>query len=322
MLGLSEHPGETERPQSSAFLLIDSQDRHQVSQLQAPFSGVAVIRLANTTQPLNDFTIQKRQPFLSGYFTRIAVTEVRFEFNSPNVNVRNNKFQVVGAAGGFGTTITLIESFYTPEELATEVDAELTAAFPAQTWDVVYQNNKFTITSNDNFTIAPFYYPTVEQTLSGVFYMMGFNTAINSTLATAHQGAFFPNMCYTRYIDICSRQLTQYQKVKDNSTRENPTPAVLCRLYLGNYCNEGVGAGDSSARSIWPGCAPAVIQRIYNVPKYSSWNPGAFVDQIDIQLRDDAGNLLYIPGNDVASELQNARNTPQNFQLTLHVTES
>jgi hypothetical protein len=94
MLGLSEHPAETNRPQASAFLLVDSQDRHQVSNLSAEQQvddAFITEQLDGVLQPLNDFVIQKRQAFLSGYFTRAAVTEVRFEFNSPNVNVRNNK---------------------------------------------------------------------------------------------------------------------------------------------------------------------------------------------------------------------------------------
>jgi len=129
-------------------------------------------------------------------------------------------------------------------------------------------------------------------------------------------------MAYTRYIDICSRSLTQYQKVKDNSTRENQTPAVLCRIYIGNYSSEGLGDGGSTATLYYPGCRPAVIQRIFNVPKYASWNPGAFIDQIDIELRDDVGNLLYIPGDPNRSEELNAVRSNNQFQLTLLASES
>jgi hypothetical protein len=72
-----------------------------------------------------------------------------------------------------------------------------------------------------------------------------------------------------------------------------------------------------------------VAQRIWNVPKYSSWSPGQFIDQIDIQLRDDAGNLLYIPYNDFSGELTSkedavaaALQNQNSFQLTLHCSES
>lgn len=321
MHGLSEHPAETNRPPASAFLLIDSQDRHQVSSLgQNDVDYNVAVNLDGILQPLNDFTIQKRQPFLSGYFTRIAVTEVRFEYNVPNVNERNNAI-IFWDKDNDSHVIEIPEYFYTPQELATQLDDELTTNIPGQTWAVTYEDNHFKIVSDEDFHINPYFFPTIEQTLSGLFYMMGFNFTINDDIQTTHEGAVFPNMTYTRYIDICSRSLTQYQKVKDNSTRENQTPAVLCRVYLGNYTTEGVGVGDSTAKTIWPGCAPAIIQRIYNVPKYSSWNPGAFIDQIDIQLRDDTGALLYIPGTST-TELQNAKNSPNQFQITIHCSES
>jgi hypothetical protein len=337
-----EHPGEPNRPPASAFLFIDSTDRLQNSSLGG-------IDTPGFDQPLNNFIIQKRQPFLTGYFTRLAVTELRFEYNTPNVNIRNNKFQVriIRGAGPVYDlyTITIDQKFYTPEELATAVEAELQSVINEGTWECLYdpQQSAFTIANPDltptppsttapGFTIEPYDYQNVPQTMRGLFYMMNF-TEFNINQANAlvlQTGAPFPSMCYTRYIDICSRQLTQYQRVKDNSTRENQTPAVLCRVYLGNYNYEGVGNGDASASSQWPGCAPCVIQRIYNVPKYSSWNPGAFIDQIDIQLRDDAGNLLYIPftsDEDVnvpanEQELFGPVYNANQFQLTLHASET
>lgn len=328
-----EHPGETNRPPASAFLLVDSTDRLQNSSL-------GPLDTPGFDQPLNNFIIQKRQAFLSGYFTRIAVTELRLEFMTPNVNLRNNKFQVrvIRGAGPVYElyTIQIDQKFYTPEDLAVAVEAQLQAVINEGAWECQYdpQQSAFTIANpgTPNFTIEPFDYQNVPQTMRGLFYMMNF-TEFNINVANAtllQSGAPFPSMCYTRYIDVCSRQLTQYQKVKDNSTRENQTPAVLCRVYLGNYNFEGVGNGDASASTQWPGCAPVVIQRIFNVPKYSSWSPGAFIDQIDIQLRDDAGNLLYIPftsDEDLnipleEQELSGPVFNANQFQLTLHCSES
>jgi hypothetical protein len=144
----------------------------------------------------------------------------------------------------------------------------------------------------------------------------------NAIVSDVIYGQPFPALVYTRYVDICSRNLTNYQKVKDNSTRENQTPAVLCRLYLGNYLTEGMSPNSTAS---WVGSGPTVLQRIYNVPKYASWSPGAFIDQIDIQLRDDVGNLLYIPGlEDDPLEATNfaAFTNSCSFQLTLHASES
>ena len=360
MSSFNEHPGQTNRAPASAFLLIDSADRTQVSEL----GNVLVQDLSgswlNYTQSVNDFTIQKRQPFVSGYFNRLAVTECRFEFNSPNINERNNKIVILDSTANAIATITIDEGFYTPVELAASLTIELNttpaiqAAWPGLVWTVTYidapaTNACFKIENNgtdvmlQSFFFSPFIYPSPSQTLKSLFFIMGLgvgNTAegfftqqlalFSNDSAIWQLGNVFPPMCYTRYVDVCSRSLTQYQRVKDNSTRENQTPAVLARIYLATYTNEGLGDGDTSAQNIWPGCRPCVIHRIWNVPKYSSWSPGQFIDNIDIQLRDDAGNLLYIPTNISAEtgqtpaqlELYGAQDTPNQFQLTLHCSES
>lgn len=319
MFASSSEQVDTIRKPRSAFLLVDSKDRAQISS-QDPLDNLLAYYTGGAGQPLNNFTIQKRQTFMSGFFHRIALTEARFEFNSPNVNPRNNIIGVYDALGN-EVAVDIDEGFYTPEELATELELRLQTLIPAQTWLVSFTTTyQFQISSNANFVLFAWPYPTLAQSQAGLFFMMGF-TGFNTDPAIAHQGAIFPPMTYTRYIDICSRQLTQYQKSKDNSTRENQTPGVICRLYLSNYGSEGVGTGDETAKQIWPGCAPAVIYRYFNVPKYSSWSPGAFIDQIDIELRDDAGNLLYIPGP-YTDEVKNATISPNNFQLTFHCSES
>jgi hypothetical protein len=317
---MNEHPAETSRQPASAFLFIDSSERTQLSSLGQEQSLTSFLT-TYPVQALNQFTIQKRQSFLSGYFTRLAVTEVRFEYNSPNVNKRNNLI-VFFDENDDPFEIEVPEAFYTPDELATALQTQLTADIPGQTWTVTFTGDFFSITSDADFTIYPAEFPTLDQTLRGLYFMMGFDRTLTSDANTIQQGSQFPSMAYTRYIDICSRQLTQYQKVKDNSTRENQVPGVLCRIYIGNYTSEGLGDGGSTATLYYPGCRPAVIQRIFNVPKYASWNPGAFIDQIDIELRDDIGNLLYIPGDPTRSEVINAINSNNQFQLTLLASES
>jgi hypothetical protein len=304
--GNGQDPGATQREPASAFLLIDSFDRHQGPD---PFDV-----LQDLTQPINNFVIQKRQPFISGFFNRIAVIEYRFPFGTPNINIRNNII-VVDPAAGPQVEITIPEGFYTPDELAAELDTQLTATIAGQTWAVVYDEElgTFSVTSNANFFFLPYQYPTAQQSLKGLYHMMNFGSL--QAPALVQTSLPFPQMQYTSYIDVCSRQLTQYQQVKDNSTRDNQSGGVLARIYLNTMANENLGDGGTSAKLTWPGCRPQMVYRFVNVPKYVAWSPGSFIDQIDIQLFDDAGNPLYYGSN-------NAINTANDFQLSLHCSEN
>jgi hypothetical protein len=300
--GNGQDPGKTQRAQASAFLCVDSFDRNQTAE------EAQVVR-----QPINNFVLTKRQPFVSGYFNRIGLTELRFPFSTPNINARNNKIVFLDASN-VSFTITVPEGFYTPSELATELDNQLTTDISGQTWAVTYEDTEasFQIVSNANFVVQPFNYGT-KRTLRGLFYMLNGQTLAP---ATTWISSPMPNMAYTQYVDVVSRTLTQFQTTKDNSTRDNQVTAIIARIYLNNYSSEGVGQGDATAGIYWSGCRPALVYRFYNVPKYSSWSPGQFIDQIDIQLLDDCGELLYYGAPGLAQFSNN------DFQLTFHCSEN
>ena len=306
VFGNGQDPAQTFRAPATALLCVDSADRHQPS-------DVGNVLLGNS-QPINDFVITKRQPFVSGFFNRIALTELRFPYGTPNVNARNNKI-VFQDASSTNVDITVPEGFYTPDELATELQNQLTADIPTQTWAVAYddQQGAFEITSNGNFVVLPFDYDNPRRTLKGLFYMLNGQTLPPNTLWISSP---MPNMSYTNYIDIVSRTLTQFQPVKDNSTRDNQTSALIARVYIGNYSSEGVGDGGASGALYWSGCRPSLIHRLYSQPKFSAWSPGQFIDQIDIQVLDDCGELLYygLPGGPIYSN--------NDFQLTFLVSEN
>ena len=304
--GNGQDPGTTLRVPATAYLMVDSFDRNQ-----GP--NYTDTTLTNV-QPLNTFVIQKRQTFVSGFFNRIALTEVRFPFVSPNINPLNNKI-IFNDSAATAHTITIPVGFYTPDELAAELDSQLTAAIVGQTWAVVYNDEtaNFSITSNANFQVFPFQYPSSTRTLKGLYYMMGFYAAAPALAFATLPG---PNMQYTAYVDICSRALTQFQQVKDNSTRENQAPGVLCRLYLNNFTNECLGDGSTGAKLTWPGCRQALVHRLFPVPKQSAWQPGQFVDAVDISLYDDAGDPLYYPDG------TGGKLCPADFQLSFELSEN
>ena len=304
--GNGQDPGTTLRVPATAYLMVDSFDRNQ--------GGQYTDTTLTNVQPLNNFTIQKRQTFVSGFFNRIALTEVRFPFVTPNINPLNNKIVVIDSTA-VSHTITITTGFYTPDELAAELDNQLTAAIAGQTWAVAYNDEtaNFSITSNANFQLQPFQYPSSARTLKGLFYMMGFFPQAAALTAVGVPG---PNMQYTAYVDICSRALTQFQQVKDNSTRENQAPGVICRLYLNNFTNECLGDGGVGAKLTWPGCRQALVHRLFPVPKQSAWQPGQFVDAVDISLYDDVGDPLYYPDG------AGGKICPADFQLSFELSEN
>lgn len=299
--GNGQDPGLTQREPATAFVCVDSFDRHQPAQP----SGVLI------TQPINNFVIQKRQTFMSGFFHRVGLTEVRFPFSTPNINPRNNVIDV--SANGVTVAVDVPLGFYTPVELAAELQGRLTTLIPAVTWTVAYTEELgvFDITGNANFTLAPHDFGLPLQNRKGLYYMMNWsNTAVGALTFTSLP---MPNMQYTTYVDICSRALTQFQQSKDSSSRENQAPGLLCRLYLNNFTNENLGDGDTSAKLTWPGCRPQMVHRLFPAPKMSAWQPGQFVDQIDLVLYDDCGNLLYYI---------DPVNTSSDYQVTLLLSEN
>ena len=306
VFGNGQDPGQTFRVPATALLCLDSADRHQPAD-----SGDVLL---GNSQPINDFTITKRQAFVSGFFNRIALTELRFPYGTPNVNARNNKITFTDATSA-NVDITIPEGFYTPTELAAELQNQLTSDIPAQTWTVAYNDEaaSFEITSDGNFVVLPYDYGNARRTLKGLYYMLN---GVSLPPSTSWVSSPMPNMSYTAYIDIVSRTLTQFQPVKDNSTRDNQTSALIARIYISNYSSEGVGDGDTSAKVYWSGCRPAIIHRLYSQPKFSAWSPGQFIDQIDIQVLDDCGELLYY-GNPGGAQYSN-----NDFQLTFLVSET
>lgn len=306
MYGNGQDPGRTQRSPATAYLLVDSFDRHQSGEYNDPTLPV--------NQPINNFVISKRQPFLTGFFNRLALTEVRFPYMVPNINARNNKIIAIDSASN-DVEITIPEGFYTPDELATELDNQLTAGIAGQTWAVTYEEEEalFQIISNANFTLLPYDYGSANRTRKGLFYMMN---GILRAPALSYLTAPGPQMQYTTYIDICSRALTQFQQVKDNSSRENQSPGILARLFLVNYqSNENVGDGGTSAKLSWAGCRPQIVYRDYSNAKQSAWQPGQFIDAIDISLFDDCGDPLYYPATSINT-------TTNDFQLNFLASEN
>jgi hypothetical protein len=100
-------------------------------------------------------------------------------------------------------------------------------------------------------------------------------------------------MTYTRYIDIVSSNLCKKQNVKDGSTQpaELFNNSILARIYICNNANES--RFDSVDGCNIVGTRPYQLYKMFDSPKYIYWDAREFINNVDLQVRDDSGDILY-----------------------------
>lgn len=268
-----------------------------------------------TEQPLvNSFTIQAPGPLIYGYMRNIKIASVNLQYDIPTIipSVRggrqtpygNDKFFILNDTVGATSDFTIPYGYYTPNELCAMVQSLVRAdafigmpqfvAFYTRTGYVfrsyegptpVPQNRRFAfLMTPDEFIpddIADGTYTSVLKCLR----MFGINIA-NRVPRQEHQSA--RGTClYTDYIDICSTNLTKYQKSRDTDSDPKKTNNIICRFYLGGGQPTEI-KGDSAL-----GSAPFTLYQHYNTTKTIRWSAEEAIHEIDIQLRDMWGDLLY-----------------------------
>jgi hypothetical protein len=296
----------TTRPAQSAYLLIDSRDRYNLNK-------EGLYDQEPETSP-NNIIINHERALGSGQIKRIAVTEFSFPWSTPNVNQTNNTLTITDDVSDQEYIITIDEDFYTPSELADAIQSKLsstgwvnaTTGVPAPTynapWACTTDNiNRFTIASSlagTTWTVKP------DSGLSNIMNIYNKSAESDGTVNFITGG--IPSMAYTKYIDVCSKTLTKFQNLKDSLTQLNYSD-IICRIYLENNLNTPLT--DTSYFSSRP-CIN--LSRQIVAPKYILWNENEMITSIDIQLYDDAGDLLYIPED----------NWDLDYFLTLQMSES
>jgi len=298
----------TQRPTSTALLAIDSEDRYKTYPDQRAFSDFGGVNRS----PYN-FTINKTESIMNGFFTRVALTEVCFPWVVPNINQKTNKITVTYTAGGPIAIyqLTLPIGFYTPAALAAAIQTAVRAITPGlNLFTMTYGTNNlpvFTYATNNASTIAfapldPYVQPLVpappgaspyyviSKTTKQLFDILGFSASNTFPITGPITGGLTFAQA-TRYIDIVCTQLTNNQPLKDTMSQEIVRTA-LCRLYLGDG-NLPANVAVSSSTFCPPGCAPFTIYRDYTSPKQIAWKPdqpvGGF---LQFQVYDDNGDLL------------------------------
>jgi hypothetical protein len=313
---LNENPGQAIRMPATALLTIDTADRQRFD-----ISGYRF----DDTSPYNVY-INTGQTLVQGFFTRIAVTELNMIWNIPNViseGIHANNTLTLQRADGLIYTVSIGSGFYTPAELATEVQTDLvgSSALGTANWIVSYavggagKEGTFFIRNTDsvNFRIIP---NNVGQKDS-LANMMGFGSA--PPFYAQRINGSYASMLYTPYIDIVSQQLTKKQNVGDNGTNVITGKNVLARVYI---TPEGVTAGRVPGDNII-GTRPFTLYKEWQVPKQVYWDTKEFINVIDLSLVDYKGRVLYSPpqSSSVVFGQLNCGNSA-NYQLTLQITET
>ena len=263
----------------------------------------------------------QNQNIIQGQVHSVAVSEVNFPYDIPNMQNGFNTFAVLGDDFPPGTFITVEQGFYTGTELAAAINAEFAAyaagaglivadmpifafdtatnrfaiAAPVTANRAVLFNSAFTFPGNPPATVYPL--PT-NKLGKDIFSIMGFlssqgDPAPNDALIVSSyppgQGpplvtsAQSAPLTFTQYIDICSPQLCKFQYFRDGSTTNLARRSdVICRLYIAN----------NVATQEEEGTRPFVINRQYTNERVMRWTADNAVGTIDINLYDDVGQPL------------------------------
>ena len=294
------------RQPSSALLGVSSADRY-ASKTQ---------RQSSPSSPF-DVLLTSKQNFLNGFFTRIALTEVRIPWLIPTIQSnRQDSMRLEYRTGGVTTPFTLRitpDAWYTPTTLAAEVQRAMRSASPIDggvnkpNFTCTYSATAYAFTAATNVGGDTFrFLPTLTSPTTGLYEMMGW---INQALA-ASINSRVPKMIFTEFIDIVSNQLTYAQDVKDGDTGDISRD-VVARVYL---------APEGFSDPTQVGTAPFIVYRQFQTPKQIKWDTNLPIGQLSFQVYDDRGNILT-NGIDFAGQAGFYDDLLGDWSITLLVSE-
>ena len=257
---------ESVRQASDVLLCLDSADRG----VSTTLAGEVLV--TPSTQPFNDFKLQKPQALVQGDIRRLKLNEVRFPYTTPNIIADVTSFVWIqlysdpttiiaeeifdlftSAPAPSGATADFLvgTGFYNANDVGlrlTEIlnaDATFGGANNLWTYIASYAGG-FTLTCSPVGANPPQYFTMTSSTLDNLgkipfppkslLSVLGFdsvNSFYNLTFAaTTYKTALFSPMSFTQYIDIVSTNLTRFQTIADTSTRQNSRGNLICRLYI------------------------------------------------------------------------------------------
>ena len=303
-MDLTEGYAKTQRPPAYAHLLVSSTDRYRnfADRLISPRTSA-------------NWALSKQYNVLNGYFTRLVITQLQFQWNIPTIFPGyNDAFSIVLEDGGPPVTadITIPFGFYSISEIAAAIVTAVTApgvvgtAFTNAGFavDVIDNSLEFSVTAPNTIWISePDPTFTTEPSYYKCYYTLGINANIIGfgNTASSLRGSPAP-MLATRWLDICSSLMTKFQKVKDTTTLpQDKTSDVISRVYAmapnvasyGATAPTGTLAGAVTTYAInQPFAGPWIMTIDYNNPKYIKWSSEEPLGNFDIQVRDEYGDQM------------------------------
>ena len=298
------HPGVAVRPPASAFLCIDSQDRYSNGQIDT-VTGLFNLLTAPEIAPGNSFNIQKNQPLLYGLFKRVGLTQIQLQYRVPTIVTGKNDTFILDISGGAPVPIVLDAGYYTATTLAAQIQTKVLAApgtpipgftcvYSAQAGGFVMAQGAGTVQFQLGVVVPP-EIPDLRALITIGAQQANFQYATTQTLGT-------PTLLYTRFVDIVSQRLAKFQRVKDADTLKTNKTNILTRVYI---------TAPNTRSDPATTCGPLDICVDPNTPKHSMWSSDEAIYELDFQLYDEYGDLLYW--------------TPQyntEFQMTLLASET
>ena len=283
----------TSRAPATAILAVDSVDRLAIG---------AVV--PGSQQPVSyNFTIQKPNSILNGFFNRIATSEIVLEWQAQNVSsavlipgftTGNNTF--TWATTGGPTTITIPTGWYNVNALGTQLAALMTAGTvggTTWTWAAIPASAGFL----GGYWLLPAA-SVATLTLTGAIWSQlagsGFSGTANAYLTTLGIPIINPDLRPVRYLDFVCNDLTYNQALKDDSTssqyRDN-----LCRWYFA-WADNAQPTVDAAGYPILMGYTPFVARRLFSPPKLIRWDARMPLGNLKFQVYNDSGTLATLMG--------------------------
>ena len=280
---------------------------YNISIANSPTSNSLVAQY-NQLQPYsNNFTIQSPGALIYGYISRMIVSQIQIQYKIPTISLNKNDKFVIALNGPIYTTITIPFGFYSPAELASTMQALITAnptLAPLNMTVAFAVKDGFTFTSTSSTVFYfpdPIAVPGASLDIANIYKTyrtLGITVA--NGLPSAIQNSFdYPNFLYTPYIDIYSDVLTNYQDIKDTNTTTSKFKGMIARVYL-----SGTGNIQATHTDTALGTEPFVMTADLNTPKIIQWTPDVAVPSIDIQLFDQYSELISGPAEGFSTEFQ------------------